>query len=91
MPAPRKLESLRGLKLKDFRDICANRSLAGYVTAIAASFEETKLLTGRALAKARVTGNPVRDQVVDWATQSYRPQEPDNHRDPPSCPRGAIA
>jgi UDP-N-acetylglucosamine--N-acetylmuramyl-(pentapeptide) pyrophosphoryl-undecaprenol N-acetylglucosamine transferase len=51
----------------------ANRALAGYVTAIATSFEQTKDLTGRALAKARLTGNPVRDQVVDWATQSYRP------------------
>jgi UDP-N-acetylglucosamine--N-acetylmuramyl-(pentapeptide) pyrophosphoryl-undecaprenol N-acetylglucosamine transferase len=51
----------------------ANRSLAGYVTAIATSFEETKHLDGRARAKARLTGNPVRDQVADWATQSYRP------------------
>ena len=51
----------------------ANRALARYATAIATSFEETKFLTGRALAKARVVGNPVRDQVVDWATQSYQP------------------
>jgi UDP-N-acetylglucosamine--N-acetylmuramyl-(pentapeptide) pyrophosphoryl-undecaprenol N-acetylglucosamine transferase len=51
----------------------ANRSLAGYVTAIATSFEDTKHLDGRARAKARLTGNPVRDQVADWATQSYRP------------------
>src|SRR5262245_23433437 len=51
----------------------ANRLLAKTVTAIAASFEHTKFLEGRALAKVRVTGNPVRDQVVDWATQSYRP------------------
>ncbi|HEX5958922.1 MAG TPA: undecaprenyldiphospho-muramoylpentapeptide beta-N-acetylglucosaminyltransferase [Hyphomicrobiaceae bacterium] len=51
----------------------ANRSLARFVTAIAASFEETKFLTGPRLGKVRVTGNPVRDQVVDWATQSYRP------------------
>jgi UDP-N-acetylglucosamine--N-acetylmuramyl-(pentapeptide) pyrophosphoryl-undecaprenol N-acetylglucosamine transferase len=51
----------------------ANRALARYVTAIATSFESTKFLTGRTLAKTRVTGNPVRDQVVDWATQSYRP------------------
>ncbi len=54
----------------------ANRALARYVTAIATSFAETKLLTGRPLAKARVTGNPVRDTVVDWATQSYEPPLP---------------
>jgi UDP-N-acetylglucosamine--N-acetylmuramyl-(pentapeptide) pyrophosphoryl-undecaprenol N-acetylglucosamine transferase len=51
----------------------ANRVLANQVSVVAASFENTKLLTGRALARARVTGNPVRDQVVDWATQSYQP------------------
>lgn len=51
----------------------ANRSLARYVTAIATSFEQTKFLDGRTQTKARMTGNPVRDQVVDWATQSYRP------------------
>ena len=49
----------------------ANRMLAGRVTAIATSFEHTKYLEGPALARARLTGNPVRDQVVDWATQSY--------------------
>jgi UDP-N-acetylglucosamine--N-acetylmuramyl-(pentapeptide) pyrophosphoryl-undecaprenol N-acetylglucosamine transferase len=51
----------------------ANRLLAKQVTAIAASFEQTRFLQGRTLAKVRVTGNPVRDQVIDWATQSYRP------------------
>jgi UDP-N-acetylglucosamine--N-acetylmuramyl-(pentapeptide) pyrophosphoryl-undecaprenol N-acetylglucosamine transferase len=54
----------------------ANRVLAKSVTAVAASFESTKLLRGRALARSRVTGNPVRDQVVDWATQSYQPPRP---------------
>jgi len=49
----------------------ANRALAGYVTAIATSFSDTKLLTGRALAKAHLTGNPVRDAVVDWAAEAY--------------------
>ena len=49
----------------------ANRMLARRVTTIATSFEHTKFLTGQALARARVTGNPVRDQVIDWATQSY--------------------
>ena len=51
----------------------ANRLLARHVTAIAASFERTRFLDGPLLAKVRVTGNPVRDAVVDWATQSYRP------------------
>jgi UDP-N-acetylglucosamine--N-acetylmuramyl-(pentapeptide) pyrophosphoryl-undecaprenol N-acetylglucosamine transferase len=51
----------------------ANRALAKYVTAVATSFDNTKLLGGRALVRSRVTGNPVRDQVVDWATQSYQP------------------
>jgi UDP-N-acetylglucosamine--N-acetylmuramyl-(pentapeptide) pyrophosphoryl-undecaprenol N-acetylglucosamine transferase len=51
----------------------ANRMLAPRVTAIATSFEHTKYLEGAAAARARVTGNPVRDQVVGWATDSYRP------------------
>jgi UDP-N-acetylglucosamine--N-acetylmuramyl-(pentapeptide) pyrophosphoryl-undecaprenol N-acetylglucosamine transferase len=49
----------------------ANRALARYVTVVATSFENTKFLDGGAQEKARFTGNPVRDQVVDWATQSY--------------------
>ncbi len=49
----------------------ANRMLLGRVTAIATSFEQVKFLEGPALKKARFTGNPVRDQVIDWATQSY--------------------
>ena len=55
----------------------ANRMLARRVNAIATSFERTKYLEGPALARARLTGNPVRDQVVDWATQSYRPPAPE--------------
>jgi UDP-N-acetylglucosamine--N-acetylmuramyl-(pentapeptide) pyrophosphoryl-undecaprenol N-acetylglucosamine transferase len=54
----------------------ANRALAGTVTAVATSFAETKLLTGKALAKARLTGNPVRDTVVDWAAEAYRTPAP---------------
>ena len=49
----------------------ANRALANHVSVVATSFESTKFLAGR--SKSRVTGNPVRDQVVDWATQSYQP------------------
>jgi UDP-N-acetylglucosamine--N-acetylmuramyl-(pentapeptide) pyrophosphoryl-undecaprenol N-acetylglucosamine transferase len=54
----------------------ANRMLAGRVTAIATSFEHTKYLEGAALARSRLTGNPVRDQVIDWATQSYSTPRP---------------
>lgn len=51
----------------------ANRMLAGRVSAIATSFEHTRHLEGKAGPRVRLTGNPVRDQVVDWATQSYQP------------------
>jgi UDP-N-acetylglucosamine--N-acetylmuramyl-(pentapeptide) pyrophosphoryl-undecaprenol N-acetylglucosamine transferase len=51
----------------------ANRSLAGFVTAVATSFEHTKFLGGRALGKARVTGNPVRDLVAACASRPYQP------------------
>jgi UDP-N-acetylglucosamine--N-acetylmuramyl-(pentapeptide) pyrophosphoryl-undecaprenol N-acetylglucosamine transferase len=50
----------------------ANRMLAKRVNAIATSFEHTKFLQGPLLARARLIGNPVRDEVIDWATQSYR-------------------
>ncbi|MDX2202470.1 MAG: undecaprenyldiphospho-muramoylpentapeptide beta-N-acetylglucosaminyltransferase [Hyphomicrobiaceae bacterium] len=49
----------------------ANRLLLGRVSAIATSFEQVRFLDGSAARKARFTGNPVRDQVVDWATQGY--------------------
>ena len=55
----------------------ANRMLLSRVTAIATSFERVKHLEGTARAKMRFTGNPVRDQVTDWATQSYRPPAAD--------------
>jgi len=51
----------------------ANRALAAFVTAIATSFEHTKLLDGRTRGKARLTGNPVRDVVVVSASQPYQP------------------
>jgi UDP-N-acetylglucosamine--N-acetylmuramyl-(pentapeptide) pyrophosphoryl-undecaprenol N-acetylglucosamine transferase len=50
----------------------ANRMLAKRVGAIATSFERTTLLDGPALARARLTGNPVRDLVIDWSRDSYR-------------------
>jgi UDP-N-acetylglucosamine--N-acetylmuramyl-(pentapeptide) pyrophosphoryl-undecaprenol N-acetylglucosamine transferase len=55
----------------------ANRALAPYVTLIATSFERTKLLDGRTAAKARVTGNPVRDLVIERASRSYQPPAED--------------
>ena len=51
----------------------ANRALARHVTAIATSFEETKYLDAKTAAKARMTGNPVRDLVVEWAAVAYEP------------------
>ncbi len=51
----------------------ANRMLAKRVTAVATSFEVTKLLDGPLKAKVRFTGNPVRDAVIDWAARPYRP------------------
>ncbi len=54
----------------------ANRMLAKKVTAIAASFEHTRFLEGPLLFKARVTGNPVRDQVAGWAAHGYQPPQP---------------
>ncbi len=49
----------------------ANRMLAKRVTAIATSFERTRLLEGALAAKARFTGNPVRAVVVAAAEQAY--------------------
>jgi UDP-N-acetylglucosamine--N-acetylmuramyl-(pentapeptide) pyrophosphoryl-undecaprenol N-acetylglucosamine transferase len=54
----------------------ANRMLARRVSAVATSFADTKYLEGPVSKRARLTGNPVRDQVVDWATQSYRAPGP---------------
>jgi UDP-N-acetylglucosamine--N-acetylmuramyl-(pentapeptide) pyrophosphoryl-undecaprenol N-acetylglucosamine transferase len=51
----------------------ANRMLARRVTAIATSFEPTKYLEGPALARAHLTGNPVRDLVIDCSKQGYHP------------------
>jgi len=51
----------------------ANRMLAKRVTAIATSFETVKLLDGPAAQKARFTGNPVRQAVVQSADTAYQP------------------
>jgi len=49
----------------------ANKMLAGRVSAIATSFERTRLLDGTLEAKARFTGNPVRDLVIGAAGVPY--------------------
>jgi UDP-N-acetylglucosamine--N-acetylmuramyl-(pentapeptide) pyrophosphoryl-undecaprenol N-acetylglucosamine transferase len=49
----------------------ANRMLARRVTAIAASFEGTKAIEPWAQAITTVTGNPVRQTVLDWSRQPY--------------------
>ncbi len=51
----------------------ANRLLAKYVRTIATSFETTRFLDGAAAAKARLTGNPVRQIVIDQAMRPYDP------------------
>jgi UDP-N-acetylglucosamine--N-acetylmuramyl-(pentapeptide) pyrophosphoryl-undecaprenol N-acetylglucosamine transferase len=43
------------------------------VTVVATSFESVRLLAGAAAAKARFTGNPVRDVVLREAGKSYAP------------------
>jgi UDP-N-acetylglucosamine--N-acetylmuramyl-(pentapeptide) pyrophosphoryl-undecaprenol N-acetylglucosamine transferase len=55
----------------------ANRVLAKRVGAIATTFEHTRHLEGPALARARLTGNPVRDQVIEWSAQDYRAPGPE--------------
>ncbi|MBU1210930.1 MAG: undecaprenyldiphospho-muramoylpentapeptide beta-N-acetylglucosaminyltransferase [Alphaproteobacteria bacterium] len=49
----------------------ANRMLAARVDAIATSFEHVKFLDGPLTAKARFTGNPVRDAVIELSSRPY--------------------
>jgi UDP-N-acetylglucosamine--N-acetylmuramyl-(pentapeptide) pyrophosphoryl-undecaprenol N-acetylglucosamine transferase len=49
----------------------ANRMLAKRASAIAMSFERTRYLTPSLSAKARLTGNPVRDAVIAAAQKPY--------------------
>ena len=51
----------------------ANRFLAPIVKAIACSFENTKYLEGKLLAKSRVTGTPLRSAVLALHNVPYRP------------------
>lgn len=55
----------------------ANKALAKGVKAIATSFETTKFLDGPLRAKARFTGNPVRDVVLEAAQTPYRAPDAD--------------
>lgn len=50
----------------------ANRLLARRVSVIAVSFETVRKLEGAAVDRARFTGNPVRDAVIEWAGIPYR-------------------
>jgi len=54
----------------------ANKALARHAAAIATSFRKTKKLDGPLAAKARFTGNPVRDAVIEAAKSPYAPVEP---------------
>jgi UDP-N-acetylglucosamine--N-acetylmuramyl-(pentapeptide) pyrophosphoryl-undecaprenol N-acetylglucosamine transferase len=54
----------------------ANRLLAPQVTIIATSFARTRHLQGAAAARARLTGNPVRDAVLEWSAHGYLPPAP---------------
>ena len=55
----------------------ANKMLVKRATAIATSFERTKFLDGRLANKAVLTGNPVRQAVIDAATRRYEAPGPD--------------
>jgi UDP-N-acetylglucosamine--N-acetylmuramyl-(pentapeptide) pyrophosphoryl-undecaprenol N-acetylglucosamine transferase len=54
----------------------ANRVLTRIVRGIGLSFEPTKFVEGKARSKARLTGAPVRAEVLDWAEQPYRAPGP---------------
>lgn len=52
-----------------------NRLLAGRVTAVASTFENPKFLPASARGRTVVTGNPVRDAVLDYRHSSYAPPD----------------
>lgn len=54
----------------------ANRFFAKFVTYIATSFKKTKFISGKLAEKARFTGNPVRNIVMEWSTQHYASPSP---------------
>jgi UDP-N-acetylglucosamine--N-acetylmuramyl-(pentapeptide) pyrophosphoryl-undecaprenol N-acetylglucosamine transferase len=50
----------------------ANRLLAKRVTAIATSFEQVVGIDASLAGKVHVTGNPVRDLVIEWSQRTYQ-------------------
>ncbi len=50
----------------------ANKMLSKRVTAIATSFEGVVGIDASQASKVRLTGNPVRDVVIDWSQRAYR-------------------
>ncbi|HEX2840099.1 undecaprenyldiphospho-muramoylpentapeptide beta-N-acetylglucosaminyltransferase [Hyphomicrobium sp.] len=54
----------------------ANKVLARGAATVATSFRKTRYLDGPLAAKARFTGNPVRDLVIEAAKTPYPPLEP---------------
>ncbi len=53
----------------------ANRALQHIAAGLALSFEPTRHVSPRVRARARLTGNPVRDRVIEAGTQAYDPPE----------------
>ena len=51
----------------------ANRLMASRVGAVALSFDAVKRLPEKARKTALFTGNPVRDDVIDWSGRPYQP------------------
>lgn len=56
----------------------ANKLLVKRVTAVATTFERTKFLDGAAAAGSVLTGNPVRQAVLDAAQRGYEPPRADD-------------
>ncbi len=54
----------------------ANRMMASRVRAIATSFEKVKFIDDDIAGKVHLTGNPVRQAVIDSATRTYRAPRP---------------
>jgi UDP-N-acetylglucosamine--N-acetylmuramyl-(pentapeptide) pyrophosphoryl-undecaprenol N-acetylglucosamine transferase len=55
----------------------ANRMLASRITALATSWENTRAIPDAARNKVTLTGNPVRQAVIDWARTPYEPVQLD--------------
>ncbi len=53
----------------------ANRLAAGFASAVAGSFEKLKYLPAAAIKKYTITGNPVRDAVIEMRKASYKAPE----------------